>query len=385
MVGVGENAAALTPGIGPQHAVHVAKQAHQLGDADRRVRIVEVDRDLIGQIVQGTVLFEVMEDDVLQRGRNEEIFLTQTQFASGRRTVVRIQHPGNVFKAVLELGGASVIAGIEGVEVDLRRRIGLPQAQRADPLGTMTGDHIVVSIGLDGFGSVPLRPFAIVFGGTAEMHGEMRAGAAEFPDVLLHQPVIRVLDLAAIDNRLGKHAVFVTHAIAPGGQLQRRHRIEEAGRQTSQTAVTERRIRLALDDLCQGRRAFAGEHLLCWFTQVKRRKRVIQSPPDQELHRQVINPPRFFRPVFLLGLHPALGELGAADQTERGIHFFRIGGCRIGGDAVKQSAVDVVTQLLGFGDGGRLFGHKLAPGTCFGLRQAKFRFSAKGVALHKLA
>ena len=81
----------------------------------------------------------------------------------------------------------------------------------------MTGDHIVVSIGLDGFGSVPLRPFAIVFGGTAEMHGEMRAGAAEFPDILLYQPVIRVLDLAAIDDRLGEHAVFVTHAIAPGG------------------------------------------------------------------------------------------------------------------------------------------------------------------------
>ena len=123
VVGVGENAAALTPGIGPQHAVHVAEQAHQFGDADRRVRIVEVDRDLIGQIVQGTVLFEVMEDDVLQRGRNEEIFLTQTQFASGRRTVVRIQHPGNVFKAVLEFGSAGVVAGVEGASAFHRRSV----------------------------------------------------------------------------------------------------------------------------------------------------------------------------------------------------------------------------------------------------------------------
>ena len=217
VVGVGENAAALTPGVGPQHAVHVAKQAHQFGDTDRRVRVVEVDGDLVCEIVERAMLFEVMKEDVLQGGRNEEIFLAQTQFAAGRRAVVRIQHPGDVFKAVLEFGSTGVVTGVEGVEVDLRRRIGLPQAQRADPLGAMTGNHVVVSIGLNGLGGIPLRPFTKMLGSTAEMHGEMRTGAAEFPDILLYQPVIRVLDLAAIDNRLGEHAVFVTHAIAPGG------------------------------------------------------------------------------------------------------------------------------------------------------------------------
>ena len=66
VIGVGEDALALAPGLRPEHAVIVAQQAHQLGDADRRVRVVEVDGDLIGEVVEVAVFLKMVEQDVLQ-------------------------------------------------------------------------------------------------------------------------------------------------------------------------------------------------------------------------------------------------------------------------------------------------------------------------------
>ena len=75
MIGVGENPTALVPGRGPGHAMLVNQQAHQLGNANRRVGIVEMDRHLLGQIVEGSVLPVVTLQDVLHRCRDEEILL----------------------------------------------------------------------------------------------------------------------------------------------------------------------------------------------------------------------------------------------------------------------------------------------------------------------
>ena len=66
VVGVGENALALLPGVRPEDAVLVAEQAHQLGDADGRVRIVEVNGDFVGEVVEVAVLFQMILENVLQ-------------------------------------------------------------------------------------------------------------------------------------------------------------------------------------------------------------------------------------------------------------------------------------------------------------------------------
>ena len=128
VVGIGEDPLTLRPGRCPEHAMLVTEQAHQLGDSDGRVCVVEVDGDLVGQIVEMVVLFQVVEDDVLQGGGDEEVLLPQAEFATGRRTIIRIEDPGNVLKTVLEFGGACVVAEIEGVEVDVSRCGRFPQA-----------------------------------------------------------------------------------------------------------------------------------------------------------------------------------------------------------------------------------------------------------------
>ena len=49
---------------------------------------------------------------------SEEVFLPQAQFATSGGRIVWIKNTGNVLEPVLEFGGARVVAGVEGVEVD---------------------------------------------------------------------------------------------------------------------------------------------------------------------------------------------------------------------------------------------------------------------------
>ena len=52
VVGVGEGRLRDRPGLVPGDAVLVDQEAHQLGDRDGRMRVVELDRDLVGQVAQ---------------------------------------------------------------------------------------------------------------------------------------------------------------------------------------------------------------------------------------------------------------------------------------------------------------------------------------------
>ena len=68
VVGVGEAFAGDAPGVVPGHAVYVDEKAHQLGDADRRVGVVELDGDLVGEVIHARIMAEMATEHVLQRG-----------------------------------------------------------------------------------------------------------------------------------------------------------------------------------------------------------------------------------------------------------------------------------------------------------------------------
>ena len=344
VVGVGKDALALAPGLRPEHAVIVAQQAHQFGDTDCRVRVVEVNGNLVGQVVEVSVFFEMVEEYVLQRGGDEEVFLPQTQFATGRGAVVRVEHPRDVLEPVLELGGACIIAGVEGIEVNLCRGAGLPEAQCADAIGAMAGDDIVEGARLDGLGGVPLGPFAVVLCGAAKTHRENGARTRKFPGGTVNEPGIGVFDLGAIDDRLRKHAVFVAHAITPGRQFQRGHRIEEAGGKPAEAAVAERGIRFAFDDVGERRAARRRKGGIRLVAQVKRRERVVQRASDQKLHRHVVDAARLVLAVIDLRLHPAARELVARDHREGIVEFLGVCCDGLGRYRVKQLVIDFGTE-----------------------------------------
>ena len=85
----------MLPGLVPVEPVDVDRMPHQLGDGDRRMGVVELDRDLVGEVLDRAELLDVAADEVLQRGRDEEILLAQAQLLAGRRRVGGIEHAGD--------------------------------------------------------------------------------------------------------------------------------------------------------------------------------------------------------------------------------------------------------------------------------------------------
>ena len=79
VVGVGERAHGQVPGLVPAEVGLVEQDAHQLGDRDRRVRVVELDGDLVGQRVPVVVAAAEAGDDVGQRAGDQEVFLQEAQ------------------------------------------------------------------------------------------------------------------------------------------------------------------------------------------------------------------------------------------------------------------------------------------------------------------
>src|SRR6266702_88523 len=94
-------------------------------------------------------------DQVLQRGRDEEIFLAQPQLAARRALVIRIEELADRFRAGLLGAGAEIVAGVEDVELERIGRARRPQPQRVDVLAAPAHDRGVVGDGLHGFRRMP--------------------------------------------------------------------------------------------------------------------------------------------------------------------------------------------------------------------------------------
>ena len=116
MVGVTESAAGNVPGRVEIEVVQIAQDAHEFGNRDRRMRVVEVDRRLVGQGPQIFIFAEMAFHDVLQRCGGKEVFLPQAQFLSRLVRIGRIKNPRQRFGLIAFAQGADMVARIEGVE-----------------------------------------------------------------------------------------------------------------------------------------------------------------------------------------------------------------------------------------------------------------------------
>ena len=142
-----------------------------------------------------------------------------------------------------------------------------------------------------------------------------------------------MLDLAAFDDRLREHAVFVADAVAEGRQAQRGHRIQEARGQPAQAAVAQRGVGLVLLDVLELlrllRQCIGGLAL-----QFQCSQRIAQRASHQEFHRQVAHPPA--AALRRLRGHPALRQLLAGQLGHAGHQVGRRGIGRGDADMVEQ-------------------------------------------------
>ena len=75
VVGVGQRRDRDLPGFIPAEIVQVDQDAHQFGDGETRMGVVELHRGLGRQTAQLAVGGKMAVDQILQRRRDEEIFL----------------------------------------------------------------------------------------------------------------------------------------------------------------------------------------------------------------------------------------------------------------------------------------------------------------------
>jgi hypothetical protein len=156
VVGVVEDARGDAPRGLPRDAVLVDQEPHELRHGDRGMRIVELDRDVVGQRFHGKLLRPMAAQQVLQRRGGEEELLPQPQVLARGGLVARIQHARDRLEAHAVGERADVIAA---VEVEQRQRIGRargPQPQRVDVTAAPAGDRRVEGDRVDRFGGFPI-------------------------------------------------------------------------------------------------------------------------------------------------------------------------------------------------------------------------------------
>ena len=127
--------------------MQIDQDAHQLGDGDRGMGVVELDRDLVGEGLDRAELLDVAADQVLQRGRDEEVFLAEPELLTGRRRIRRIKDAGNGLRPGQVGQGADMVAAVELVEADRIDGAGAPQAERIHPRAAPADDRRVVGDG----------------------------------------------------------------------------------------------------------------------------------------------------------------------------------------------------------------------------------------------
>ena len=294
VVGVGEHGLRDRPRLVPFDLVEVDEDAHQFGDPDRRMSVVELDGGVLAERAHVAPLLDVAANEIEQRRRSEEIFLPEPQFLAGRRRVAWVENLGDRFRPHGFGKRADVIAGVEGFELERVGRPRRPQAQRIDVPAAPADDRRVVGDRFDRLGGMPDVVGALVvaldhFDPTAEADGVVVFGADEFPRIAVDEPVLGGFLLPAAADDLPEQAVVVADAIAMRGDGERRHAVHEAGGETPEAAVAERGVGLDPAQIGEVDAEFIERfgHRRC---DAEIGHRVEQQAPDQEFEREIIDP-----------------------------------------------------------------------------------------------
>src|SRR5207244_6105934 len=122
------------------------------------------------------------------------------------------------------------------------------------------------------------------------------------------QPVIRLLVLIAVHERLSKKSELVVDAVAESRVIETGERIEKTGGEPSETAVAERGIRLERFELLEVDAKLRHDRVRV-VVEAEVGEIVPEGAAHEELHREVVQPLR----VLL-----AVAPLALAHRVERG-------------------------------------------------------------------
>src|SRR5215472_2400489 len=291
VIGVGERTPRQIPGLVPWQHAFIHQQPHELRHGDGWMGIIQLYRDHFGQSLDRFALELQQAQYVLQRAGDEKVLLREAQPLARFRLVVRIQNLGQGFRCHFLAYRAVIVTGVEVLEIEGLYGFALPQAQRVagvDPEAerrNVTGDALHASRRNP---SHPIAPLRVRVGLRATTEGYIRGDIVvdDLPRVAHLQPLVGDLDLSAVAKLLLEHAEFVVDTVTDRRYLERRQRIETAGREPSQAAVAETGLGLEreqrIEILVERRHGLAGVGLNAEVDEV-----VAELRADEELRRQV--------------------------------------------------------------------------------------------------
>ena len=248
VVGVAEDVIRQLPRPGPLDPVFVDQQPQEFGNRQCRVRVVELDRDCVGKLVDAASLGQVGRQQVLQARTHEEVLLTESQLAPLRRRVVGVEDPRKVFRRDLVFHRRGIVAGVERLDVERRHGAPRPEPEVVDRRAAVAGNEMVESDRQQVAGADPAVPGAAIaaplrLAAPAKLHGVGCAAAGDLPGIPVPEPAAgNFLLLPVRPYHLREDPVVVANAIADRRVLQRRQRIEVTRRQPPQAAVAQPRI-----------------------------------------------------------------------------------------------------------------------------------------------
>ena len=309
VVGVGQRPAGQVPRLVPAEPGLVEEDPHQLGDGQRGVGVVELDRDLVGEGLPVVAAGAEPPDDVGERAADQEVLLREPQPLAGPGGVVGVEDAGQVLGRDLLVHGAEEVAAAELGEVEGVGRRRPPEPQRVDRLAAVADDRPVVghpaedgrAVGDEGRGPAVGLDRAV----DADVH-RLR-GAVDLPRVGPAEPVVGALDLAAALDLLAEDPVLVPQAVPDRRDREGGHRVDEAGGEPAEAAVAEPGVGLLLVEPVEVHAL--PPHLLAHERLDEEVEEVVgRRPADEELHRQVID---------LLGVLAVVGVAGSSASAGR--------------------------------------------------------------------
>ena len=342
VVGVGNGVGCDVPCGVPIQARVVHEDAHQLGDDQGGVGVVDLDDVLLVEVGQGAVGLDVLADDGLDGGGDEEILLAQAQALALIVVVLGVENLGDDLGHGLFLVGLQILALAEQAHVNGRGALGVPQAQDVGVLGAVTcHGHVAGHSQHPGVVLVDhVHPAAVPE--FTELSAEMdllhliRAG--DQPGVALILPVVGQLQLLSIHDLLLEDAQLIADGIAVGGDLQGGQAVQTAGRQTAQAAVAQSRVRLHVKNM-----GGLEAQILNGLTHGLDNAQVVgvlhQTAAHEELQGHIVDLPELLLSnlgagLYSVGAHPVPQYHGA------GLHHIGFGGLLLGAAEVQAQLVN---------------------------------------------
>ena len=199
--------------------------------------------------------------------------------------VVRVQHLGQLFRVDALLLGAQEIAIVEFGQVERMSVFGLPQTQ-------WLGDVVAIAKHrqVPGFAGNDERrlPFAVFADFPADADLDIQRLVMAEPRVAVTPPVVRGFHLLAIVKGLAEQTILIVEAVTGRRLPHRRHGVEEAGCQTSQAAVTQRRVCLFFQQIGEVD-VVAFQRVADALVPAQVEQVVAGQATNQKLHRDVVN------------------------------------------------------------------------------------------------